>query len=170
MTRHIYVTSLNEMPQYVRSLKPTHLISIVQPEFQPERPAEIELLRHHRISVHDISEPMPERRLADHCDVDAMIEFIHEWNPDAGSLLVHCYAGVSRSTATALIAHAIKGGSPERSARALRSAAPHAIPNRRLVELADELLALDGALISAREAMGNPTEAVIEAPLTALSL
>lgn len=170
MTRRIYITSLAEMPQYVRMLRPSHLISIVQPEFQPPRPAEIELLNHHRVGVHDIWEPTPDRRLIEHNDVDALIEFIEEWNPDRGSLLVHCFAGVSRSTATALIAHAIKSGSPERAARELRQAAPHALPNRRVVYLADEILGFDGELIRAYEAMGQPTEAVVEAPLAELVL
>lgn len=170
MTRRIYITSLAEMPQYVRMLRPSHLISIIQPEFQPPRPAEIELLNHHRVGVHDISEPQPDRRLIERNDVDAMIEFIDEWNPDRGSLLVHCFAGVSRSTATALVAHVVKSGSPGRSARALRHAAPHALPNRRVVALADEILGLDGELIRAFEGMGNATESVVEAPLTELLL
>ena len=170
MTRQIYVTSLFEMPQYVRMLRPSHLISIIQPAYQPDRPGEIERANHHRVGVDDISEPTVDRLLIDSGDVRALVNFIHAWEPDAGSLLVHCYAGVSRSTATALIAHVMKTDDPLRSAAALRRAAPHAIPNRRVIALADEVLGLNGALIQAREAMGGATESVVEAPLTELHL
>ncbi len=40
----------------------------------------------------------------------------------------------------------------------------------RIIALADEVLGLNGALIDAREAMGQSTESVAEAPLTELSL
>jgi predicted protein tyrosine phosphatase len=170
MTRQIYVTSLFEMPQYVRMLRPSHLISIIQPAYQPDRPDEIENANHHRVGVDDISEPMDDRLLIDSDDVRALVDFIHTWDPDSGSLLVHCWAGVSRSTATALIAHVMKTDDPLRAATALRLAAPYAFPNRRIIALADEVLGLNGALIDAREAMGESTESVAEAPLTELPL
>ena len=57
--------------------------------------------------------------------------------------------------ATALIAACIKTGDAATSARALRDASPHAKPNRRIIALADEVLNQNGALIAARESMGN---------------
>ncbi len=42
------------------------------------------------------------------------------------------------------------------AAEQLRRVAPHAYPNRRMVALADTLLACEGRLIEAREAMGPP--------------
>jgi predicted protein tyrosine phosphatase len=170
MSRQIYVTSLFEMPQYVRMLRPSHLISIIQPAYQPDRPGEIDDANHHRVVVDDISEPTADRLLIDSDDVRALVDFIHTWEPDSGSLLVHCYAGVSRSTATALIAHVINTGDPLHSAMALRRAAPHARPNRLMVILADEVLKLDGALIAALEIMGDATQSVVEAPLTSIDL
>ena len=165
----IFVTSLFEMPHFVRELTPARLVSIIQPELQPDRPAEISPERHLRVSVHDISARLPDQILAAHRDVETLIRFLEGWDPAEGALLAHCYAGVSRSTATALIAATMKLGDPGDAARRLRAAAPHAQPNPRIITLADEVLSLDGALIRAREEMGSAS-AVFEGPLTVLRI
>ena len=57
-------------------------------------------------------------------------------------MVIHCFAGVSRSTAAAFIAACALA--PKRDefdvARALRAASPTATPNARLVALADRAL------------------------------
>lgn len=169
MNRSIFVTSLYEMPHWVRELAPSHLVSVVQTEFQPLRPAEILAERHLRLGVHDISEPMPDAVLPGEADIAALIEFLDTWRPVGGSLLVHCYAGISRSTACALIAHVMHSNDPVHSVAALAAAAPHARPNRRIVALADRLLGLDGALVAARAAMREGVPAA-EGPLAVLDL
>jgi len=170
MTGQIHVTGLFEMPRYVREVEPTHLISIIQREFQPERPALIAQECHLRVEIHDISEAdgwgvLPERE-----HVRELIEFAEQWEPESGDLMVHCYAGVSRSTAAALVAHHLRTGDPEFSARELRRAAPHAYPNRRIVALADEELGLSGSLIEAVERLGAPTVWIEEETLATLRL
>ncbi|MGE0624106.1 MAG: tyrosine phosphatase family protein [Pseudomonadales bacterium] len=165
----IFVTSLFEMPRFVRELAPVRVLSIIQPELQPERPRELEEARHLRVAVHDISEHSPDQILAARRDVETLIDFAQSWDPAEGAFLAHCYAGVSRSTAAALIAATMKTGDPHWSARQLRAAAPHAQPNRRIIALADEVLALDGELIRARESMGQAMS-VFEGPLTVLRI
>ena len=169
-TGYIYISGLFDMPQHVRDLEPSHLISIIQPELQPRRPQEILAERHLRLAVHDVSEPDGFSVLVQPDDVRALLDFADAWSPEAGSLLVHCYAGISRSTAAALIAHLLKTGDPETSAQALRHAAPHASPNRRIVALADDELGLDGALIRASEGMGAARLWLEEEPLAALTI
>ncbi|HJL61652.1 MAG TPA: hypothetical protein QF517_06805 [Pseudomonadales bacterium] len=151
----IYVTSLFQMPHHVRTLAPEYLVSIIQPEFQPLTPPEIRPDRHHRVAVHDISEPAyGSIHLQDHHMAD-LIGFLQSW-PENESLLIHCYAGISRSTAVALIAKTIKSkGSEMDSALALRAAAPYAKPNHLVISLADQQLGLEGRLITARKAMGT---------------
>ena len=166
----IFVTSLFDMPHFVRELAPARLVSIIQPELQPARPSEISASNHLRVGVHDISEHRPHSILARRRDVEELIGFIESWNPEDGALLTHCYAGVSRSTATALIAAFVKTSDAEASAGALRTAAPHALPNRHLIALADEVLGCNGALIAARETMGGASVSVADGPLTILRL
>ena len=150
----IYVTSLFEMPHYVRILQPSHLISIIQPEFQPDTPPEIDPAHHLRVQVHDISEPADGFIPPGDSHIRELIDFLHRWQTDT-PLLVHCYAGISRSTAAALIARVVKTGDALDAALALRRAAPHAKPNALIVALADDILGLGGCLIEARRAMGE---------------
>jgi predicted protein tyrosine phosphatase len=77
-------------------------------------------------------------------------------------MVVHCYAGISRSTAGAFIAAcALNPAREERAiARDLRRASPTATPNIRLVMLADRLLGRNGRMVSAIEGIGRGIAAV----------
>jgi predicted protein tyrosine phosphatase len=70
--------------------------------------------------------------------------------------VVHCYAGISRSTAGAFItACALNPHRDEAGiAWSMRRASPIAMPNRRLVALADRLLGRNGRMVAAVEAIG----------------
>ena len=72
-------------------------------------------------------------------------------------MVIHCYAGVSRSTAAALITACALN--PDRSekdvATLIRARSPTATPNLRLVAEADDLLGRRGAMLSAARAMGR---------------
>ena len=149
----IYVSSLADMPGLVRRFGVRDLVSIVQPDAQPSTPWGVDPDRHYRCAVHDIVEPRPGEVLAQSGHIAELIDFLGTWDGES-PLLTHCLAGVSRSTAVALIAHVLQTGDPSKSARALREASPYAWPNRRIVALADSLMGFEGALIEAREAMG----------------
>jgi predicted protein tyrosine phosphatase len=84
-------------------------------------------------------------------DVRQIIDLAEQLQGDSGTVLIHCEAGISRSTATALIIYTCwLGRGREREAmRRVIAQRPIAIPNRRMVRLADELLALDGRLVEA---------------------
>jgi len=95
-------------------------------------------------------------------DVERALAFARAWDGDA-PMVVHCFAGVSRSSATALaIACERNPDTPEQEiALLLRRLAPHAFPNRRITAIADQLLGRRGRLIHAVEAMGRDD---LEAP------
>jgi predicted protein tyrosine phosphatase len=71
-------------------------------------------------------------------------------------LVIHCFAGISRSTASAFtIACALNPNRDEVTiARQIRAASPSAYPNRRIVTLADQVLTRNGRMVAALEAMG----------------
>jgi predicted protein tyrosine phosphatase len=82
-------------------------------------------------------------------DIQQIITLAKELRPISGRVLIHCEAGVSRSTAAALIMYACwlgPGREHEAMARVLAQR-PIAIPNRRMVELADKLLDRKGCLV-----------------------
>jgi predicted protein tyrosine phosphatase len=71
-------------------------------------------------------------------------------------MVVHCYAGISRSTASAFAAACMLN--PHRDevsiARQIRAASPIAQPNRLIVSLADKALGRDGRMLRALDEMG----------------
>ena len=86
-------------------------------------------------------------------DVQRIIQLARQLQSLSGKVLIHCEAGVSRSTAAALIIYACWLG-PGREHEAMErviAQRPYAIPNRRMVRLADSLLQLDGRLVQARD-------------------
>src|SRR4051794_12678769 len=84
----------------------THVLSILDPEW-PEPPEFEEYAPHRRIGLrfHDIIDPLPGRCAPTRNDVAPLLAFGHELrDAETCHLLVHCHAGISRSTAaTALI-------------------------------------------------------------------
>jgi len=133
----------------------------------PGRCAEITYL----VSIGDGDDPLPEgyenaeRRLrlliadvvteegATEEDVRRILQLAEQLRQESGTLLIHCEAGVSRSTATALIMHAywLGPGHEDEAMRRVIAQRPFAIPNRRMVALADSFLNLDGRLLRARD-------------------
>jgi len=82
-------------------------------------------------------------------DVQQIIRLAQDLRSDTGRILIHCEAGISRSTAAALIMYACWLG-PGREREAMSSVMaqrPAAIPNRRMVEIADRLLDRGGHLV-----------------------
>lgn len=163
----IYVCSLLEMESHVRRLGPRRLVSLVRADEQPPTPPGVRPEHHLRLEIDDISDPLEGYTLPSEIHVQRLIDFLRAQEPDE-ALLVHCVAGISRSTAAALVALALETEGRElEAAQRLREAAPHALPNRRIIELADHLLDRRGRLLEAREAMG-PAELAPLAPLVRL--
>ncbi|HEX4950413.1 MAG TPA: hypothetical protein VFZ34_27355 [Blastocatellia bacterium] len=82
--------------------------------------------------------------------VASIIRLAETIQPVGGKVLIHCEAGISRSTAAALIMYACWLG-PEREREAMDNVIqqrPYAMPNRRMVAFADKLLAREGRLVA----------------------
>jgi predicted protein tyrosine phosphatase len=88
---------------------------------------------------------------ATEADIQCLIDLATKLKGSSGNVLIHCEAGVSRSPAAALILYTcLLGPGSERKAMDLvLRQRPFAIPNRRMVELADKLLGREGRLLSA---------------------
>jgi predicted protein tyrosine phosphatase len=97
--------------------------------------------------------------------VARLIEFALDWG-GSGPMVVHCWAGISRSTAAAFTA--LCAINPEVSeeliAQRLREASPTAYPNRRIIQLADAALKRDGRMMHAVERIGRGVIATEAAP------
>ena len=115
---------------------------------------------HLRLTMHDIAMPVDGMTVpgADH--VETLIEFIADWDRQR-PMLVHCWAGVSRSTASAYIAQCML--SPKRSeaelATELRHLSPSATPNPLIIAHADVILGRGGRMVAAIKSMGRGADA-----------
>lgn len=167
----IYVCPKSKVPNATRDLRPSHLITLLDPADDMPTPDEVSGHRHLRLGMHDVVQPSPEHHAPpDDLHVRELIAFAKDW--DRGQpMLIHCWAGISRSTASAFtIACLISGPGREADiAKLLRARAPHAQPNRRLVAIADAQLRRDGRMIDAIDAM-SPAKIVFEGTLFALPL
>ena len=152
---HIVVCSLAAVEDQIAAHGSTHLVTLLSPGSLPATPAGIDAQRHLRLAVNDIDEEIEGLTAPSAETVDRILAFADRWD-GAAPLLIHCWAGISRSTATAFVIACAKnpGASEADIAQTLREASPTAQPNRRIVALADAKLGRDGRMSAAVEAMG----------------
>lgn len=149
----VHVCPWADLPMVARRVRPSHLVSLLDPDDWPETPPEVAPERHHRVGVHDYAEAQAGMVVPEVEHVRALIDFLRGWDARA-PILIHCFAGISRSSASALITLALHNPGREReAAEAIRLQSPAASPNRRIIAIADGLLALDGRLTGAVAAM-----------------
>jgi predicted protein tyrosine phosphatase len=151
----ILITPLSAVPGALKSHAPSHMVTLLSEAYMIDTPEGFPSERHLRLSMHDIEDPGADQAPA-RGHVDRLIAFGRGWDARA-PMLVHCWAGVSRSTASAytILCDRLGPGSEHEIARRLRERAPHAQPNRLIVRLADEALGRGGAMMRAVEAMGS---------------
>ncbi|PST25418.1 protein tyrosine phosphatase [Mesorhizobium plurifarium] len=130
------------------------------------RPAVIDKAKHLTIGVNDISFAGTGDLIAPQEEhVQRIIDFARKWDRTR-PMLIHCWMGVSRSPAAALIAALAVEPDQDDHALAvrLRVASPFATPNARLVEIGDRALSRKGALVAAVRAIGRGADADGNAP------
>ena len=156
----VLVTPLSQVADAVRRHRPSHVVTLLGPETPAPIPDGILAGQHLKLTLHDIDEPLPGQIAPCEDHVAELLAFARQWD-GRDPMLVHCWAGISRSTAAAYIVLCSRNapGSEDEIARALRHRAPCAQPNRLLVRHADMLLGREGRMIAAVAAMGPGREA-----------
>ena len=169
MTRPaIHICPLQEAPVLAGRLpQPVHAIGLLGPDME-HPPLPLPEGRRLRLSFHDVAAETPGFLPPKEEDVRRLVAFARRWRAQRGrALLVHCWAGVSRSTAAAYIVQcALNPEADEFTlAHELRRLAPFATPNARLVALADALLGREGRMTAAIAEIGRGEEAFIGRPV-----
>jgi predicted protein tyrosine phosphatase len=151
----VHVCALRHIPEVLPRIGASHLVSAINADLAPVTPAGFAVERHLKLDMHDIIELQHGATAPAEEHVGQLIEFVRSWDREA-PLLIHCYAGLSRSTAAAFIALcALNPHASEKTiAQALRRASDTAVPNRRFVGLADAVLKRDGRMLAALKCMG----------------
>ena len=156
----LYVCPLSQLARVVSRTGARHVVTLINADTPVKRPAGVAPDDHLFLGFNDIvsDEPGLTPPGAEH--VDRLLGFVSRW-PREKPLVIHCFAGISRSTAAAYITACAL--SPQRDeaavAQALRQAAPSATPNARLVALADARLGRQGRMTAAIAAIGRGRDA-----------
>jgi len=153
----LLVTPLSGLAHTLLDHEPSHLISLLSPEHMIQTPAGFPESHHLKLGINDIVDPTAGTAPPARVHVERLLEFSRAWDAKQ-PMVIHCWAGISRSMASAFTILCDRLG-PDREieiARAMRGRAPHAQPNRLLVYHADEVLGRGGRMIAALNTMGPP--------------
>ena len=161
----IHVCSLARLHDTVADTGARHVVSLIGDEANLVRPQSVAAENHLWLRLHDISAPLDGHIMPGEEHVADLIRFVRGWDRRS-PLVVHCFMGISRSTASAYASVcALNPNRDETSiANALRRASPTATPNIRIVSLADRLLGRDGRMVAAIENIGRGVMTTEAAP------
>ncbi|ESR24764.1 tyrosine phosphatase family protein [Lutibaculum baratangense] len=152
----IHVCSLARLPQVTTACGASHVVTLINAETPVPRPESVVEGNHLFLGMNDIVSALEGQVMPGEAHVRDLVEFARRWDRER-PCVVHCWAGISRSTAAAFImACAIRPDFDEAElARDIRFNSPTATPNRRLVELGDQTLGRNGRMVAAVEAIGR---------------
>ena len=134
----------------------THVLSILDPGWpEPDSLSRFDINRRLRLRFHDVIESQPGWIAPERWDVELLLAFSRDLTmANEVHLLVHCHAGVSRSTAAATLVMA-QTCHDRPAAEVLQEVVrlrPRAWPNLRILELGDEILGRRGEIVEAARA------------------
>jgi len=153
---HITVCGIPELGEHAAA-GVTHVLSLLGPDL-PDPPEFAAFAPHRRLILrfHDVIEPQSNQNAPTREDVERLLAFGREVSEiPEGHLLVHCQAGVSRSTAAAALI--LIQANPEWPASAaldvIAAIRPRAWPNLLILELGDAVLGRNGEIAAAAGAI-----------------
>ena len=151
----LHVCSLAALSDTVRATGASHVLTVMANVDQVQRPPSVLPANHLKVSMDDIVEQMDGFVAPNETHIERVLAFVRGRDRRA-PMVVHCYAGISRSTASAFAT--VCALNPHRDemsiARLIREASPIAAPNRLIVGLADKALGREGRMLRALDAMG----------------
>jgi len=156
----IVVCPLGSIAELAVRHKASHMISLMAEKHEFHRPGIIAADRHLTLKMNDIAFAGTGDLIAPgEAHVEQLIDFALQWDRTA-PIVIHCWMGVSRSPAAAVIASLAVDPEEDDFALAnrLRAVAPHATPNSRLIELGDRFLKREGRLVAAVKSIGRGAE------------
>lgn len=156
----VIVCPLSRLAATVENTGARHVVTLINAGTPVPLPASVERADHHYIAFNDILEPMDGMTCPADEHVGRFLDFFAGWNR-LDPVIVHCFAGVSRSTAGAFTALcALRPDLPEDVIAArLRARSPQATPNARFVALADRALGRGGRMSRAIAGIGRGVDA-----------
>jgi predicted protein tyrosine phosphatase len=151
----IHVCSLARLHDTVAQTRASHMVTLLRLVDRVQRPRSIAAANHLILGMDDVTVPIDGYTHPAEEHVVELVNFVRRWDRSA-PLVMHCYAGISRSTAGAFItACALNPGRDEVAiARTIRRSSATAMPNIMLVSHADRILKRNGRMVEAVMALG----------------
>lgn len=164
----IHVCSLSLLDATVKATGAARIVTLLNVGTPLVRPLGVAEDDHLYIGVNDITEigdPGLGHVLPGEDHLDVLLRFVRSWDRRA-PLVIHCYAGVSRSTAAAYTAALAldPGLDEEAAAQLLRERSPTATPNARIIEIADRKLGRGGRMVEAIRRIGRGSDCAVGVP------
>ena len=157
MSGDLWICRACDLATMAAELRPHRILSIAEPGYRNDTPAGMDPDRHRHLNFDDIIEAIPGYVAPSEQHVGSIIDLAAELT-DADRILVHCQAGISRSSAAALIMLAARNPGHELDIAArLREEGPWFVPNRLMVDIADRLIGRGPLLSAALASMGAPS-------------
>lgn len=152
----IYVCSLDKLAKTAQDSGASHVATLINADTNVSRPELIDPQNHLFLGFNDIVEPTEGLLPPGKVHVQQFMDFVETWD-QAAPMIVHCWAGVSRSTAGAFIATCMLRPELDETliADTIRKRSPEATPNIRLIEFADAILNRDGRMVAAVQKIGR---------------
>lgn len=152
----IFVCPLSKVDETVARIGAERLVSLLSAGTEMTRPVSIRVENHLLMNMHDIAVEQDGMTLPGEAHVRQLLDFARAWDR-LRPLAINCWAGVSRSTASAyIIAAALDPSRDEAELAALiRKLSPTATPNPRLIAVADHVLGRNGRMVTAIAAIGR---------------
>ncbi|MGE4373529.1 MAG: tyrosine phosphatase family protein [Xanthobacter sp.] len=163
----IHVCSLSRLHETVETTGARHIITLINRDTVVTRPSNVDPTNHLFLGLNDIEQEMEGLVAPGQAHVHELFDFVRAW-PRETPLVIHCYAGISRSTAAAYSALcALMPDADEMElAQRLRAASPTATPNPCLIALADGVLGRDGRMVKAIRSIGRGADAYEGSPFS----
>ena len=160
----IHVCSLAALASTASALSTYSLVTLMSPSHPDESWKRHARGAHLHLAFNDIVAPCDGLIAPDKAMISTLIDFGRDAS-ETMPLLIHCWAGVSRSSAAAYMLACVRNQGRERAiAEDLRRRAPFATPNPLMVSLGDALLAREGRMTAAISAIGRGAEARVGLP------
>lgn len=152
----LIVCSLASIHAVAEATGARHMLTVISEGTVVERPASIPQENHLYLAFNDITAPAQGLTPPSPAHVEQVLAFGRAWDR-RDPMIVHCWAGVSRSTAAGyILSHALSPGSDaEELAQLLRERAPWATPNARMIGFADAILGEEGRMSRAIAGIGR---------------
>ncbi len=161
----VVVCPLDAFANACRDHAPSHVVSLLAPP--AAAPALTCSARRLHLGFNDIAVATPGLVAPSAEHIADLLAFFETWDRRS-VLLIHCWAGISRSTAAGYIAATMRDGpgSERTLVRVLRQRAPFATPNPLMIDLADAALGRNGEMSAAIASIGRGADAACGRPFS----